>query len=109
MNEQPKLSEAEWALMIELLQREHHDLPTEIHHCRVFSYRDELEDRHEMVRSLLERLQLKRNCHVPGIILGARHDQTKHRPSHCRRTAPHTSGNKADRSKDTRRDHQGLG
>jgi len=59
MSEQPKLSEAELALVIELLQREHHDLPTEIHHCRVASYRDELKHRHEMVRSLLGRLQAK--------------------------------------------------
>lgn len=59
MSEQPKLSEAELTLVIELLQREHHDLPTEIHHCRVTSYRDELKHRHEIVRSLLERLQAK--------------------------------------------------
>jgi len=62
MNELPKLSEAELALVIELLQREHHDLPTEIHHCRVNSYRDELKQRHEMVRSLLERLQAKKTA-----------------------------------------------
>jgi hypothetical protein len=42
MNEQPNLSEAEWALMVELLQREHHELPAEIHHCRVAGYREEL-------------------------------------------------------------------
>ena len=60
MNEQqPNFSEAEVALVIELLQREHHDLPTEIHHCRVSSYRDELRQRHEMVKNLLERLQAK--------------------------------------------------
>jgi len=62
MYELPKLSEAELALVIELLQREHHDLPTEIHHCRVASYRDELKHRHEMVRSLVERLQLKKTA-----------------------------------------------
>ncbi len=56
MDEQPKFSEAELALLIELLQREHHDLPTEIHHCRVASYRDELRARHEMVKKLLDRL-----------------------------------------------------
>jgi hypothetical protein len=56
MNEQPKLSEVQWALVIELLQRENHDLPTEIHHCRVPSYRSELQDRHEMVKNLLEHL-----------------------------------------------------
>ncbi|OHB77683.1 MAG: hypothetical protein A2W31_16330 [Planctomycetes bacterium RBG_16_64_10] len=62
MNEQPQLSEAEWALVIELLQREHHELPTEIHHCRVANYRDELRHRHEMVKSLLERLQGKKTA-----------------------------------------------
>jgi len=62
MNEQPKLSEAELALVIELLQRELHDLPTEIHHCRVASYRDELKHRHEMVRNLLERFHGKRTA-----------------------------------------------
>ena len=59
MNEQPKFSEAELALVIELLQCEHHELPDEIHHCRVASYRDELKRRHEMVKNLLERLQAK--------------------------------------------------
>ncbi len=57
MNEQPKLSEAEWALVIELLQREQHDLPAEIHHTRVASFREDLRRRAEMVNSLLERLQ----------------------------------------------------
>ena len=62
MNEHPMLSEAELALVIELLQREHHDLPTEIHHCRVSSYRDELKHRHEIVKGLLERLQAKKSA-----------------------------------------------
>ena len=57
MNEQSNLSEAELVLVIELLQREHHDLPTEIHHCRVSSYRDDLKQRHEAVKNLLERLR----------------------------------------------------
>jgi hypothetical protein len=57
MDEHRKLSEAEWALVIELIEREHHDLPAEIHHCRVQSYREELRRRHEMVKSLLERLR----------------------------------------------------
>ena len=57
MNEPPKLSEAEWALVIELLQRERHDLPAEIHHTRVASYREDLRRRAAMVNSLLERLQ----------------------------------------------------
>lgn len=56
MNEQPKLAEAKWALVIQLLQAEHHDLPAEIHHCRVPSYREELQHRHGMVTNLLDRL-----------------------------------------------------
>jgi hypothetical protein len=57
MNEQPKLSEAEWALVIQLLEREHHDLPGEIHHTRVSSYREELKRRMELVKNLLDRLR----------------------------------------------------
>lgn len=56
MNEQPKLSAAEWALVIELLGREHHDLPGELHHTRVASYREELRVREELVKDLLDRL-----------------------------------------------------
>jgi hypothetical protein len=57
MNEQPALSETEWGIVIELLQREHRDLPTEIHHTGIASYREELHQRHEMIKRLLERLQ----------------------------------------------------
>ena len=34
MYEEPKLSEAEWALILELLERERSELPVEIHHTR---------------------------------------------------------------------------
>ncbi len=57
MYDQINLSDAEWALVIELLQQEHHNLPMEIHHTRVASYREKLRHRHEMVGTLLERLQ----------------------------------------------------
>ena len=60
MNDQPKLSEAEWALVRELLEREHHDLPAELHHTRVTSYREELRRRVETVKNLLERLRAPR-------------------------------------------------
>jgi hypothetical protein len=56
MSQQPGLSEAEWALVVELLQREYHDLPAEIHHTRVASFREELRRREAMIKSLLERL-----------------------------------------------------
>ena len=56
MNEQPKLSEAEWELVIALLERERSELPVEIHHCRNAVVREELRQRAEMVRCLLERV-----------------------------------------------------
>lgn len=56
MNEQPQLSDSEWALVIELLEREQHDLPAEIRHTRVTSFRDELRQRSSMVNDLLQRL-----------------------------------------------------
>jgi hypothetical protein len=57
MNEPTNLSCAEWELIAELLQREHDDLPVEIHHCRVSAYREELRCRQAMVQRLLERIQ----------------------------------------------------
>lgn len=62
MIDQPKFSEEEWALVVQLLQREHNELPVEIHHCRVNEYRDELHHRQAMVQNLLDRLQ------VPAIV-----------------------------------------
>ena len=57
MNTRPDLSEAEWELVIELLQREQSELPTEIHHTRVSAMRDALRKRRESVQQLLTRLQ----------------------------------------------------
>jgi len=57
MNEQPTLSDPEWDLVIELLEREHHDLPGELHHTRLASYREELRRREELVKNLLGRLK----------------------------------------------------
>ena len=56
MDEQLHLSRAEWDLIVELLQREHNDLPVEIHHCQVASYREELHRRQELVQRLLDRM-----------------------------------------------------
>jgi hypothetical protein len=58
MSEQLKLSRAEWGLIVELLQREHDDLPVEIHHCRVAAYREDLVRRQAMVQGLLDRMQV---------------------------------------------------
>ncbi len=57
MNDQVRLSDAEWALVVELLEREQGELPAEIRHTRVSTVREELRSRLEMVRRLLERLQ----------------------------------------------------
>jgi hypothetical protein len=52
----PNLSEQEWILLIDLLEREQDELPVEIHHCRVASFREHLHERLQMVQGLLERL-----------------------------------------------------
>ena len=57
MYDEPRLSEAEWALVLELLERERSELPVEIHHTRSSSVRTELQERAEMVRGLLGRLR----------------------------------------------------
>ncbi len=57
MIEQPKLTEAEWALVTELLERELQELPVEIHHTRTSSFREDLRTRRETIRSLLERIR----------------------------------------------------
>ena len=57
MNAQPDLAESEWTLIVELLQREQSELPTEIHHTRSSTLRDELRARRKMVDGLLHRLK----------------------------------------------------
>jgi len=57
MTDQPELSEAEWDLVVELLERERAELPVEIRHTRTASVRDELHRREDMVRDLLARLR----------------------------------------------------
>jgi hypothetical protein len=57
MYDEPKITEAEWALIVEMLERERSELPVEIHHTRSSSVRAELQERSEMVRSLLVRLR----------------------------------------------------
>lgn len=57
MNDQPTLSEAEWGLVVELLEHELGDLRPEIRHTRTSSVREDLRHRVEMVSGLLERLR----------------------------------------------------
>jgi hypothetical protein len=57
MHDQPRLSEADWDLIVELLEREQSELPVEIHHTRNSTYRGELHERAETVQNLLNRLR----------------------------------------------------
>ena len=57
MYDEPKLSEAEWALLVELLERERSELPVEIHHTRSARLREELHRRAALVQELLGRLR----------------------------------------------------
>ena len=57
MADQPKLSEAEWELVTELLEHEQSDLPPEIRHTRTSTVRERLRRRGQMVQDLLHRLK----------------------------------------------------
>jgi tRNA/tmRNA/rRNA uracil-C5-methylase (TrmA/RlmC/RlmD family) len=56
MHEQPILTEAEWRLVVQLLQQELEELPTEIHHTQALDYRHQLQEKRQMIQSLLDRL-----------------------------------------------------
>ncbi len=56
LTEQPKLTQEEWSLVIELLRRELRDLPAEIHHTRTTGVREQLRRRLEMIEGLLLRI-----------------------------------------------------
>jgi hypothetical protein len=57
MYEEPRLSDEEWDLIVELLECERNELPVEIHHTRNASVHEELQHRAEVVQKLLERLR----------------------------------------------------
>lgn len=57
MNERPELTQEQLELLIELVEREERELPTEIHHTRLANYRDALHHRLDVVRGALERLR----------------------------------------------------
>jgi len=57
MTDQPKLSEVEWALVADLLERERGELSVEIRHTRTATVREELRQREELVKGLLGRLR----------------------------------------------------
>jgi hypothetical protein len=53
---QPVLTDEEWGLVIELLERERRELPTEIHHTATREMRHKLRARLDTLDRLLERL-----------------------------------------------------
>ena len=57
MYDEPRLSDEEWDLIVELLECERNELPVEIHHTRNASVHEELQHRAEVVRKLLDRLR----------------------------------------------------
>ncbi len=54
---QPILTDAEWQLVIELLEEERRELPIEIRHTDSRAYRDQLHQRLDAIDSILERLK----------------------------------------------------
>jgi hypothetical protein len=54
--ERPALSDAEWSLITELLERERKQLPIEIHHTTGRAYREQLRNRLQLVETLLSKL-----------------------------------------------------
>jgi hypothetical protein len=57
MREIPALSETEYQLIVELLEREQAQLPHEIHHTDIHAAKDFLRNRLELVDALLIRLR----------------------------------------------------
>jgi hypothetical protein len=57
---QPELSDAEWDLVLDLLEAKRVELPSEIHHTSKAGYRRELEARLELLEALLRKLKAGR-------------------------------------------------
>ena len=57
MRDQPVLSEAEWRLVLEMLERESYYLPVEIHHTYKRAYRMDLKNRLDAISNLVERVR----------------------------------------------------
>ncbi len=65
MSQQPVLTEAEWRLVLELLERESYYLPVEIHHTHKRSYRADLRSRLDVISDMAERIRR----HMPDAVL----------------------------------------
>ncbi len=65
MTQQPALNEAEWRLVLELLERESYYLPVEIHHTDKRAYRADLRSRLDVISDMAERIRR----HMPDAVL----------------------------------------
>jgi hypothetical protein len=59
MYDAPRFTDDEWNLIVELLECELNELPSEMHHTDNADVRAELQQRANMTRQLLDRLQEK--------------------------------------------------
>ena len=57
MTQQPQLTQTEWELVLELLEAERQELPTELHHTDNAAVHEELQERKRVVDSLADRLK----------------------------------------------------
>lgn len=58
MADQPVLTPEEWRLLVELLQQELDELPTEIHHTDSFELRQSLQERRKKLETLIGKIGL---------------------------------------------------
>ena len=54
---QPTLTNEEWELVLELLEQELHELPSEIHHTDRADYREKLQNRRVTVDRIVQTLR----------------------------------------------------
>ncbi len=57
MREQPRLSDFEWSVVLDLLEQESHELPVEIRHTKSTEFTKNLHDRLDIVTALIERIR----------------------------------------------------
>lgn len=58
---EPKLTDTEWQLVIELLETECRRLPAEIHHTHRHQFKQQLRQRFDLASALLSRLHGEQN------------------------------------------------
>jgi hypothetical protein len=54
---QPEINDAEWDLILQLLDAQFAALPGEIHHTKKLAFRDELRQRFDLVQGLVVKLR----------------------------------------------------